>query len=78
MLKLNGILESINEETATIITENEKKIIWPKENLPAGLNINDKICLTIDLKSETEKANGTPEINLLNEILNVKNNPSNS
>ena len=69
---INGTVESITDDLATIKMENIEKVIWPVKNLPAQTTVGSKIKLTLSTKPGAAPDQALSAKKMLNDILNVE------
>ena len=69
-MTIKAIIKKIENENAIIITDNQEKIIWPKNKLPEKSKENDVVWLNI-VNSCNEKNQFAQDV--LNEVLTIKN-----
>ncbi|MFA5029891.1 MAG: hypothetical protein WC518_04145 [Patescibacteria group bacterium] len=68
---LNGVIEDVESNLATIRTEDEQKILWPLNKLPAGISLNAPVKLFITTKELAEADRQKLAQAVLKEILNT-------
>ncbi len=76
-LVIKATLDRFEDGKAVIKTEDGQEIIWPTNKLPEEITAGNSLSITISSNIDKTSAKEGLAKNMLNEILNVEDEPSN-
>ena len=64
-------IESLDNDSAVLKDKNGQTVVWPKAQLPAGVNVGTE--LYFNIQTPKDLVNSDPKLaeNILNEILHI-------